>query len=376
MRGSHRLRWITAVGFFILYGCLDPYAPPVGSDNVNFLMVDGFMDQQSARIQLSRAIPLSAPEDVYPAESGAEVAIETESGRSISVPEVNPGDYQLNGLQLNPASQYRLRIRTIAREEYLSDFISLKASPAIDSVTWRAEPEGVTIFVHTHDPLNQTRYYQWSFEETWEYRSRIFSAYKIVNGTAILRNADEDIHTCWNAQPSSQIFTTSTDKLKEDVVKNFPLAFLAKGSRKISRKYSILVQQRALSLEAFEYYEQLKKNTENLGTLFDPMPSQLVGNVFNVNDATEPVLGYFAGGTVTEKRIFINFSELPDFLRSVTPRFCEIDSIEVANVKNYNEATLLGTAYGDVAIEGYITSTSDCIDCRLEGGNKNKPPFW
>jgi hypothetical protein len=106
------------------------------------------------------------------------------------------------------------------------------------------------------------------------------------------------------------------------------------------------------------------------------MPSQLIGNIFNVKNAEEPVLGFFSGGSVAEKRIFIQASELPDFLLSVTPRPCEIDSIEVADIRNYNEATLLATAYGMITIEGYITSTSDCIDCRLEGGNKNKPPFW
>src|SRR3712207_6958843 len=30
---------------------------------------------------------------------------------------------------------------------------------------------GVTIFVNTHNPENNTRYYRWEFDETWENRS-------------------------------------------------------------------------------------------------------------------------------------------------------------------------------------------------------------
>ncbi|MEJ7664694.1 MAG: DUF4249 family protein [Hymenobacter sp.] len=50
-------------------------------------------------------------------------------------------------------------------------------------------------------------------------------------------------------------------------------------SSKLYYLYSILVRQYALTPEEFAYWDKLRKNTENLGTLFDPLPSQLSGNV-------------------------------------------------------------------------------------------------
>jgi hypothetical protein len=49
------------------------------------------------------------------------------------------------------------------------------------------------------------------------------------------------------------------------------------GDERISSRYSTLVRQFAISPNTYNYWQNLK-NTEQLGTLFDAQPSQLVGN--------------------------------------------------------------------------------------------------
>ncbi|MEJ0031026.1 MAG: hypothetical protein WDO15_11895 [Bacteroidota bacterium] len=56
---------------FLCVGCLDPYAPPASSGNLNALVVDGYIDADgSARVKLSRSTSLD-DKGTSPKEGGA-----------------------------------------------------------------------------------------------------------------------------------------------------------------------------------------------------------------------------------------------------------------------------------------------------------------
>jgi hypothetical protein len=137
----------------------------------------------------------------------------------------------------------------------------------------------------------------------------------------------------------------------------------------------MLVKQRALSKEAYDFYFQLKKSTESLGGLFDPMPAQVLGNLHSDNPA-EPVLGYFSGGEISEKRIFIALSDLPRDLIQLPRYNCPVDSIPVGDIRNTANILLINS-YGPREILGYTTAADrNCMDCRDEGGSIARPDFW
>jgi len=141
-------------------------------------------------------------------------------------------------------------------------------------------------------------------------------------------------------------------------------------------KYSILVKQQSLTKEAYNFWTQLKKSTESLGGLFDPLPSQVLGNMYSENNSAEPVLGYFSGGQTSEKRIFIQFSDLPPDLKLVMPPNCPIDTIVNDDIRNYPNTFLIGS-YGAPFPLGYIKSEGpNCMDCRDDGGVLQRPDFW
>lgn len=361
--------------FVLLIACVDPYAPPQLKDAGNILVVDGFLSStsNSAVVKLSRAISLSEGQS-FPVESNAFVEVQDQRGSVFSLTETSAGTYEASGLSLNSSQKYQLHIKTSGGKDYLSQFIPLKKSPPIDSVTWKPSAEGITLYTNTHDVTGNTRYYQWVYTETWEYKSDYNSMYYLIDGQAVTRPESESINTCWKSENSPKILVNSTLKLSEDHVTDFPITFIPKASNKLLRTYSILVKQRALTEEAYNFWTQLQKTTENLGGLFDPLPSQVTGNIYSTSNSSEPVLGYFNGGAEQEKRIFIKFYDLPEYLLAFPVSYCKADSIPLRNLSQYPNSTLLISGYG-VILAGYTTSTVGCIDCRFNGGTTTKPDF-
>lgn len=357
--------------------CLDKYDLPVGAANSNVLVVDGYINTTAkvATVKLSRSTSL-ADKSAFPPEMGALVIVESDDGGKATLFETRPGIYELTNFTTPGDRRYNLYIRTMIGAEFRSEPIQLTQAPPIDSVSWKPGETGVTIYVNTHDSTGKTRYYKWSFMETWEYTSKFVSMFKLEGGAAVLRKPDEYIYRCWKSEYSTQIILGTSAQLSQDVIRERPITFHDRGAQKLSRRYRLLVQQRALTEEAYNFWNLLENTTENLGGLFDPLPARVSGNLYSVNNINEPVLGFFDGGTVQEKVIYINFADLPEYLLYNPPSTCVADSIRVNELAQLPPATLLGVSYGVPVILGYTKATAECLDCRTAGGSTTQPAFW
>ncbi len=367
----------SALVLFVI-SCLDPYEPPATNGNKSFLVVDGFVNSgnNTAEVKLSRTVPLNDPSNGRPVFGS--VQIESNNGKIFQLSPTQAGVYTGSSLDVVNGEKYRLRIFAEGGE-YLSDEVELRRAPVLDSVTWKGAEDGVTVYVDSHDVEGSTEYYLWTFTEDWEYNSQLLSAYEFdpVNATVTQRRPGNYVYVCWNRSVSTRVLITATTQISQDIVSDFPLTFIKKGSPKVSRLYSIQVQQRALDEAAYNYWKNLQKSTENLGGLFDPLPSEVTGNVRNVANRSERVLGYFSGGEIQEKRIFISRDDLPLDLRVVDGIPCQLDSISIGNLALYKNYPLyLFNSYGVPATLGYLRADGECLDCRLSGGKLEKPEFW
>ncbi|WP_165699274.1 DUF4249 domain-containing protein [Hymenobacter jejuensis] len=359
--------------------CIDPFEPDVKGAPESLLVVSGFINSTGvSTIKLSRTQNL-AQDNNPPSESGASVFIEEEAGARYALVEVVPGNYSSGNLMISASKRCRLYLKTKDSKVYASDYVAVRTTPAIDNVAWKADATGVRIFVNSHDANDQTHYYRWNYEETWQYTSAYNSSYKYDNGQIVERN--EDIYHCWVTEKSTLIQLGNTTRLNQDVVADYPLTSLSPTSVKLRYKYSILVRQYAQTQEEYKYWENLKKNTESIGTIFDPLPSQLTGNVHNLGNSAEPVIGFVGAYSVSEKRIFIENSELPKTWRMSTgyESCLPLDTIKVSEVKNYfntpNYLPVYPISNMMGQIIGYTGASTDCVDCRRRGTNV-KPDFW
>jgi hypothetical protein len=372
-------RLLIFISLIYFASCKESYTPEVTSVNANYLVVEGFINTgaDSTIITLSRTVLVSNKTVAKP-ELGATVTVENEANISYPLKDIGSGIYAAIGLNLDQTKKHRIRIKTAKNINYLSDFVESKSSPAIDGLSFEAKTNGVQIYVNTHDDSNKSKYYRWDYQDTWEFHAEYASLLR-TNGTALVERKlpDEGVYICYASGKSANIFLGSTIRLDKDVVNKAPLNFIAGGTERITVRYSTLVKQYVLTKEAYDFWEKLRKNTESLGSIFDAQPSQLTGNVHNIADAEEPVIGYIGAGTFTQKRFFIDRTQLPTWTRVYPYECLAPDTLKKPD--DYIPA-IKGQviALENIMVDGktYTTATTArCGDCTIRGTNK-KPSFW
>ena len=371
---------VIVLSMVLVLGCRETFMPPVSGDPNSILVVDGFLNagNDSTMITLNHTRSLSDTVTTYP-ETGARVEVLSESGQTLSLQEITKGRYINPSLGLNSSEKYQLQILTANGKKYLSDFVSVVITPPIDSVFWRQDTTsasnkiGVTAYLTSHDPSNNTRYYMWRYRETWEYHAAYESFFLLsADRTQVIpRTPDQFTYRCYRDFNSTDLKLASTETLKEDIVFEYPLVFIPQGDEKLTVRYRILATQFGITKEAYDYWQVVKKNTELTGTIFAPLPSQAAGNFHCMTNPDETVLGFLSAGTVQNQFIYINNTQLEHwgfFSHGDCPLvegcFCNPAFRARGYVPVYEDNGL------------YASSFPHCVDCTSEGGSTKKPSFW
>ena len=377
--------------FLILICCKKPYSPPAVSSINSYLVVEGAINSgsDSTIIKLSKTVKLKDSTTANPL-LGATVTVESDQNATWRLVDFyNNGKYASAALNLPQSGKYRLRVKTNNGRQYLSDFVGVKPTPPIDSIGYTLIKDSLMkLYVNTHDPANNTHYYRWEYEETWQFQSlwQSIYVYDPVSKSIVPRRPDQGVYFCFGSDQSSHILIGSTAKLSQDVVYQSPLTNILLSSEKVEKKYSILVRQYALPPEAYQFYQNVQKNTEQLGSIFDAEPTQLNGNIHSVTDPAEPVIGYLTVTNVQSKRIFVPMSALATHMLTVYPETCVLDTATYRNANGINTIAinLLELPITNIPTwnippgdppQAYAYSTSFCVDCTIRGTTK-QPSFW
>jgi hypothetical protein len=357
-------------------GCKQAYIPPAIANPPNYLVVEGFIENNgsdSTIFTLSHTIRLDS--NGYTPEPGAKVIIEGADNSSYPLGEVGNGIYGAALLALKNSVSYRVHIITSGGKQYASDFVPLVADPPIDSINWvrldNAVHQGIQIYANTHDPQNNTHYYRWEYQETWEFHSPFFATVKWVPGAGLENYSPNTTDSCWKSDRSANVLLASSTQLSQDVIYEAPLVLIPLGSQQITVRYSILVKQYALTKEAFNWWQILQKNTELIGSIFGVQPSANQGNIHCLTDTTETVIGYVGGGNTRSQRIFITYDQVqPWVFDSGCPDF---------KIPQDSTAWYYGIGflpwYLDLGTGQVHIAYKFCVDCTLTGTNI-RPSFW
>lgn len=371
-------------------GCKKPFTPVLNqSGNNRYLVVEGeITGTDSTFIKLSRTKLIDTSRTVLP-ETNATVTIENDANSTIPLIEIKPGIYAAPPFNLDATHNYRLMIKTSESKEYISDYVTVKNSPPIDSIGFIAQPSAMKLYVSSHDASNSTRYYRWDYSETWQFHSW-YNSTLTKSGSG--RLTKDQIYYCFANDTSSNVIIGSTIKLLSDIINQAPITTVDPASEKIGMKYSILVKQYALTSDAYNFWANLQSNTQKLGSIFDVMPSESPTNYHCITNPGELVVGYLSVGNVSYKRIFITKDQLPSSYKTEYPTFCELDtSFLYPKTPAENRQTDIYAKSTDLympvealffpppppfGVPSAVTySTLLCVDCTIRGKN-TPPPFW
>jgi len=373
------MRTISKFLFIILIasGCTKALELPDTTPDNSILVVEGDIKTGTSSenvFKLSRLKPLFEVDEVP--ELNAQIEIIAENGTKWPLTDQKNGEY--SGSPFLPTNiPLAIRIQTRDGKTYESAFQNSLVSPVIDSVTFRQEETGARLFVHSSNTAANSKNYRWTYTETWENRSRYETFHDYINGDIVPRPLGDQIYRCWKSEGEKNVIVNNTNELGQDVISYQPIAFIPNQSEKLYTRYSILVQQIALTKEAYDYWDILRKNTELTGSLFDPQPSKMPTNIKCTNDPTRAAVGFISVGQVSEKRIFILNSDLnlwPSRNENASCAAFEFPRFQAERFLALNKGFL--PAYLVTAGGGFGIAPSGCVDCRLNGGKNIEPSFW
>ncbi|GJM32791.1 MAG: hypothetical protein DHS20C18_17920 [Saprospiraceae bacterium] len=370
----------------LLSSCVERFYPEVDKYD-GLLVVEGKITNEPGpyTIRLNRSIGVYDFQKDYLPEINASVHILDDLGNSFQLSEIEAGVYQnlASGLQGIPGRSYKLIIDLENGETYETPFEKMKEPTSIESVDARieykyfldedAEIPGYQFYISGGPAPNEKNYYLWQCEATYQYRSD-FSIFYIFEGFIDEFPNPDSLATCWRTFPVKEIFTLSTANFADPKFNQVPFLFQRVDDKVVSIRYSLLTKQYSINETAYTFWNSIKNQIANTSSLYNTQPYQIRGNIFNIADEEEPVLGYFLVASVAENRTFVDKPTDPDIELSK----CVIDpmALPYALMLPPSEWPIYITEVnGFLGVTG-VSPNDGCLDCREIGGTIVKPGFW
>jgi hypothetical protein len=152
----------------------------------------------------------------------------------------------------------------------------------------------------------------------------------------------------------------------------YPLNYVDNKTSRLSIQYSLLVTQHALTEAAYTYWDQLRINSSEGGGLYEQQPLAIRGNMKNLTDPGQDVLGFFSAASINTKRLFVQ--DVPGLVVNYDDH---CDGPQPIGIFGWGDYSVDEYPVYFMYISGSIFILSDgCVDCTEFGGTNVKPDFW
>lgn len=333
---SHRLIFSFVMLFFIS-GCVENFEFKVDNEPPS-LVVEGFISDKSFNdtklypsdgrrftIKLRETGRVTNAHDKVVSKAQVSLIDFAGSKKVFTESLEEPGNYMLldDDFSATGGSRYMLRIILNDGDTYESDWEQLPSLnvPNMGEICfeeiekkvyrWRIDEyalvveKGINVGIDlpinlSNDPI----YYRWKFDPTWIY----------IAPLASIKDYD---YKCWI---TSNIYLSSYALQKEEIggYKNNLIYMSLYRNERVFEKISVLVTQQVISEKQFNFWNEMKEQTQR-GGLFDAPPYNLKSNIYHTSDSTKKVSGYFGVIQENAKRWYFDMNDLSyysyDYLR-------------------------------------------------------------
>lgn len=306
---SKIIQKILLVGLVLgFYSCIDEVDLPIRVEKPK-LVVDGLITNDSSAYIVKLSFTgnyinsLSTPANL--SLNGAKVVISDSRGRTAILKQdvlelgtyrtVDPSFLGTIGLD------YALEVTLPSGEKYKTKPEKMVPVPSILELTYDYKaiqtnntPNAYQVYVTTKDPAADQNFYRWTAYgySRWQSTGALCSAF----GPTICYDY------CWvpTAYPAVILFNDAN--INGNFIKNYPV-YLS-PIRAIGNHF-IEITQYSLSKDAYTFWNLYEQQRQRVGTIFDPQPAPIEGNLVNVNDPSDIALGYFGVSAISKKKLTI-----------------------------------------------------------------------
>ena len=374
----------------LLTGCIERYYPSEDDLKTGTLVINAHLTDQPGYqvIEISRSVTLLFP-SADPVSGGFAQVIR-EDGEFREFLEERPGFYgcDLDEPFLQTGMSYMVHVITPNGNEYESGFDKLRPVPEIDSIYYEVESssyqtesdstDGIRFYIDFTYNDEDYDYIRWDVTETYEFHNPDMEAFIWDVDRKVKPLPDtSNYRVCYITNQLSEIHSMALTYLDFGIYIRKPFAFVSniQQEQKLKHKYSVLIKQYSMGEEAFHYWNELKKTSQEQGFLFDRQPALLKSNIHNVNDEEETVLGFFSMAGVTGARAFAEKPEGVDL--SLYEWYCyPVEKGPRGRVTTADLPMYFARAWRD-GESVYAEVNKHCVDCRDYKNSTHIPPdFW
>jgi hypothetical protein len=371
----------------LLCSCVSEFNAELPASDSNLLVIEGtIISDMLVTFQLSKSISIN--EDLVPPEKFDVRATLTIIGNDGSQTEPalywGAGKYEIRVGHLNEDVAYGVRVEYDGNI-YQSALTKPLSTPEIDSVSWKqpVKDGDVSFYVSTHSNESRPEYFLWNYEEDWEITANYYVTifYNPLLDKFYLSDTDS-LYYCWRKNRINKILIGTTETYTENRILNQLLYQQEPTGDQFSYLYAVNVIQQSIDKAGYEYYLNKLKTNEEMGGLFTPQPSDLIGNISCITDPALRAAGYInVVKNVASRRIFIKRAEISrpwaysNCTQELPPELANYSPADLY-MANYRPVELLMPTPGSEYPSPANWSTVQCTDCTRNGGSKNKPAFW
>lgn len=316
------LKRFFAIILVFLVGCIDPVDVDMETQR-RHLVVEGYFTNLAKLnyVRLTYSQPHSTPYNEF--EEHANIFITSQEGESISFYYSGEGYYlptSPNEIVGVPGKTYTLKIWANGNE-YVSEPVKMPEILPVDAVHYEVTEQsfaykgdrnkkllpGYNVLVDYQDPAEEKNYLRWSFETQYEVSTQPWDYIDPWTGNPAPKNCC----TICYLEEKLELLKVADDRLTNGrKVRNMSILFLP-FNQYLNTKNKLTIYQHAITADAYNYFRILEQQKNSTGTVFDPPPAVVKGNMKNTENPAEQVIGFFDVSGVHVQQVTILAKDIP-----------------------------------------------------------------
>ncbi len=318
------LKRILLLSLIFAAGCISPVDFDFSGQTQHLVVEAKFSNAPGVNyVKLSKSRSYNYPYNIF--VENAEVSIRSQEGEDYTF------YHEDNGYYLPPddaiatiGHTYTLHITTAEGKAYQSEPVMLRQPVAIDSIYFEFDERmvaekgdrkptlkpGYRVLVNFTDPAGRGNFYRWSYHSQFEVHAQPWDHWLY----ACLGCPRPDPLPCCKIcyiEEDDELLTVANDRLSDGRKVYGQEVFFIPFEKYLNQKHKLTLYQYSITEEAYNYFQNLEEQSKSTGSIFDPPPAEVRGNLYSLSDPEEPVLGIFDASATSTKQVTLIGLEIP-----------------------------------------------------------------